>query len=81
MPPRVRSKLAVFGFVALTFFWAWSVGSVASRAKADFPALSAGLMMLTGIGPSIDGFAIVAFFSSPSGLADLSFPATALPTL
>jgi len=65
-----RSKLAIFVFVALAFVWAWGVGFVATQVKAYSPGLNVALMIVAGFGPSLAGFAVVAFFSSPAGLRD-----------
>ena len=67
---NARSKLAIFVFVALAFVWAWGVGFAATQVKAASPGLNIALMVVAGFGPSLAGFAVVAFFSSPAGLRD-----------
>ncbi len=67
---KTRSKLAIFVFVALALAWAWGVGLVATQVKAFSPGLNVALMIVAGFGPSLAGFVVVAFFSSPAGLRD-----------
>ena len=67
---NARSKLAIFVFVALAFVWAWGVGFAATQVKAASPGLNIALMVVAGFGPSLAGFAVIAFFSSPAGLRD-----------
>jgi hypothetical protein len=62
------SITAIVAFFVLAFVWSWGIGFAASQVKAQSVALSTALLMLSGFGPSIAGFAVVARFSGGAGL-------------
>lgn len=62
------SGRSILAFIALTFAWAWGWGIAAAQIRADLPALSIGLQILSGFGPSLAGVAVVGFNAGAAGL-------------
>jgi membrane protease YdiL (CAAX protease family) len=59
-----RSTKAIAAFIALAFAWSWSLGMLAQLLLDRWPVLGIILTMVSGFGPSIAGFAVVAFCST-----------------
>ncbi len=58
---------AVLAFFALAFAWSWSVGFWAQSAMDVSLILGTGLAILSGFGPSLAGFVIVALLGERLG--------------
>jgi uncharacterized protein len=67
---RTRSMPTILAFFVLAFAWSWGIGFAGTQVATHSPHLGAGLMMAAGFGPSLAGFAVVAFWSTGAGLRD-----------
>lgn len=67
---RAQSMPVILTFFVIAFAWAWGLGFAAMQAKAFSGALATILLMAAGFGPSLAGFAVVAFFSRGWGLRE-----------
>jgi uncharacterized protein len=67
---RARSAAAILSFFIVAFVWSWGIGFAADYAKAQSVALSTVLMVVSGFGPSVAAFSVVASFSNGQGLRD-----------
>lgn len=65
---RALSVTAIVAFFVLAFVWSWGIGFAAPQVKLQSVALGTALMLLSGFGPSVAAFAVVAHFSGGAGL-------------
>lgn len=65
---RALSATAIVSFFVLAFVWSWGLGFAATQAKTQSVALSTALLVLSGFGPSVAAFAVVAGFTGGAGL-------------
>lgn len=65
---RALSAPAIVAFFVLAFVWSWGIGSAAAQVKLQSVALGTALIVLSGFGPSVSAFAVVAHFSGDAGL-------------
>lgn len=65
---RALSATAIVSFFVLAFAWSWGIGFAASQIKTQSVALSEGLLMLSGFGPSVAALVVVVRVSGGAGL-------------
>ncbi len=63
-----QTSTAIICFFALAFAWSWGIAWAATQLSVPNSTGRFAMMVVSGFGPSLAGFAIVALFSKGSGL-------------